>query len=84
LRDQVRAELKEAGRQATALGLMALDLASQLGQQDLPPSSRGAFIKELRVTLEAALAGGPKKSGVDELKGRRDAKRTAARRRAAG
>ena len=84
LRDRVRAELKEAGRESSALGLIALDLASQLGQQDLPPASRGVFIRELRVTLEAALAGGAKETRVDELKGRRDAKRTAARRRASG
>ena len=79
IRDQVRVELKEHGREGTSLGLIALDLASQLAQSNLPPATRGGLAKELRSTLVAALEGARRKTGVDELKERRNGKRNSAR-----
>jgi hypothetical protein len=84
IRDRVRAELKDAGRENTSLGLIALDLAAQLAHPDLPPGTRGNLAKELRATLVAALEGSRPKTEVDELKERRNGKRRAARGRATG
>lgn len=81
IRERVRAELQAIGRESTALGLLALDLAGQMGDPELPAAGRVVLARELRTTLLAACEGARLPTGVDELKGRRDAKRGQARRR---
>ena len=84
IRRQVLAELKEAKRESTSLGLVALDLAGTLADPDLPPIQRASVAKSLGAVLEQALAGVKKRTEVDELKERRDGKRSRARSRASG
>ena len=71
----VRAELEAAGRLETHLGQAALALA---GRIDSATAVMGfaALVKELRATMEAALANVREAADpVDELRSRRDAKR---------
>ncbi|HEY3545026.1 MAG TPA: hypothetical protein VGK17_02915 [Propionicimonas sp.] len=82
IRRQVLSELKEAKRESTSLGLVALDLAGALADPELPPVQRASVAKSLGAVLEQALAGVKKRTGVDELKERRDGKRSKARSRA--
>lgn len=73
----VRAELEAASRADTYLGAAALALAAQI---DGATSSMGfaALVKELRATMEAAVAGAQKAvDPVDELRSRRDRKYSA-------
>lgn len=73
----VREELEAAGRQDTYLGAAALAIAEQL---DAATSVMGfaPLVKELRATMAEALKGARiERTGLDELRARRDAKRGA-------
>lgn len=83
IRRQVLAELKAGGRESTSLGLVALDLAGSLADPDLPPLQRASVAKSLAAVLTQALAGVKRRTEVDEVKERRDAKRRKARARSA-
>jgi hypothetical protein len=70
----VQADLEVAGRTETYLGACALALASRI---DAATAVMGyaALIKELRVTMDAALAGVTKEADeVDEVTARREEK----------
>lgn len=77
---KVLAALEEAGRADTWLGSVALNLAMRV---DTTTAAMGyaPMVKELRTTMEAALAGAEKKVAdpLDELRAKRDSKRAAAR-----
>lgn len=71
----VRAQLEQAGRSETYLGQAAIALAERI---DSSRSVMGfaALVKELRVTMDAALAGVKvAEDPIDELRARRDRKR---------
>lgn len=73
--EAVRAELEAAGRTHTHLGAAALALAERI---DAATAVMGfaALVKELRATMEAAVAGVREAADpVDELRARRDNKR---------
>lgn len=75
--EAVRRELAEAGREDTALGQAALVLAAQTGNLRDTGSAVASVIREMRATLAEALKGADVKAdGLDELRLRRDAKRT--------
>ncbi len=82
IRDAVMAELKAVGRESSSGGLLALDLATALGQRDLTPAAKTNLAAALRSALVAAMDGARKRTGVDELKERRNGKRNSARRSA--
>jgi hypothetical protein len=74
---QVRAQLESAGRLETYLGAAAIALAERI---DSATAVMGfaALVKELRSTMDAALAGVQREaSPLDEIKARRDLKRIA-------
>jgi len=72
----VSAELEAAGRTGTYLGALALVLATRI-DGSTAVMGFAALAKELRVTMDAALAGVTVAADpVDELRSRRDAKRT--------
>jgi len=72
----VSAELEAAGRTETYLGALALVLATRI-DGSTAVMGFAALAKELRVTMDAALAGVTVAADpVDELRSRRDAKRT--------
>ncbi len=71
----VRAELEGAGRVDTYLGALALVLAERI-DGSTAVMGFAALAKELRVTMDAALAGVTVAADpVDELRTRRDSKR---------
>jgi len=71
----VSAELEAAGRSGTYLGALALVLAARI-DGSTAVMGFAALAKELRVTMDAALAGVMVAADpVDELRSRRDAKR---------
>lgn len=71
----MQAELDESGRAETYLGAAALALADRI-DQSTAVMGFAALVKELRATMDAALAGVQKAADpLDELKRRRDAKR---------
>ena len=70
----VRAELETAGRSGTHLGAAALALAERI-DGSTAVMGFAALVKELRLTMEAAVAGVKVAADpVDELRSRRDAK----------
>ena len=70
----VRAELEAAGRSGTHLGAAALALAERI-DGSTAVMGFAALVKELRLTMEAAVAGVKVAADpVDELRSRRDAK----------
>ena len=72
------ATLRSAGREETVAGAAALALAEILDAGSQSGSSAAALVKELRATMDEALAGvRTTTSLVDELRARRDAKRGA-------
>lgn len=72
----MQAELDAAGRADTYLGAAALALADRI-DQSTAVMGFAALVKELRATMDAALAGVKKVADpLDELRARRDAKRT--------
>lgn len=75
-RSRVQAELEAAGRADTYLGAAALALADRIDQATAVMGF-AALVKELRATMDAALAGVQQAADpLDELRRRRDAKRT--------
>ncbi len=71
----VLAELTAAGRQNTALGVLAVQLAQRMTQFDTG-GGLAALSKELRAVMAAALQEAPASADlIDELRARRDAKR---------
>lgn len=76
-RSRVQAELDAAGRGETYLGAAALALADRI-DQSTAVMGFAALVKELRATMDAALAGAKAKGDeLDELRARRDRKRAA-------
>lgn len=70
-------ELAKAGRLGTALGQAALVLADKAGRTSDTGSATAAVVKQLQATLAAALAGAEgQQDPLDELRARRDRKRT--------
>lgn len=74
----VRAELVAAGRENSSLGMQAIRLATRMAEFDTG-SSLAAVSKELRGVMALALpsAAAGDANTLDELKARRDRKRTA-------
>ena len=73
----VRSELDGFGRASSALGLAAIELAFGVASGQTPPAAKATLTKELRATLEAAVRGATTIANpVDELRSRRDRKRT--------
>lgn len=71
----VVAELTAAGRQDSAMGVLAVQLAQRMTRFDTG-GGLAALSKELRAVMAAALQQAPASSDlIDELKARRDAKR---------
>lgn len=73
------AELEAAGREASPLGLAAVVLARRLDNSSNESGAAiAALARQLRDTLGAAMAGAQKAADpLDELRGRRDRKRSA-------
>ena len=72
--EAVRRELEAAGRLETSLGAAALALAERI-DGSTAVMGFAALVKELRVTMEAAVAGAHVAADpVDELRSRRDRK----------
>lgn len=70
-------ELAKAKRLDTALGQAALVLAAKAGSWSDTGSATASVVRELRATLQAALAGAETTADpLDELRARRDRKRT--------
>lgn len=70
--EAARVELAAVGREGSALGLAALALAAQISV-----SPRADLVREFRATLAAAVDGAASvASPLDELRARRDRKRT--------
>lgn len=73
-----RARLEAAERLESPLGQGALSLARLVDASHTPPSAVAGLVRELRVTLEAALDGAARAPDlVDELKARRERRRRA-------
>lgn len=73
-RKRVQSELAEAGRAETYLGAIALALADRV-DQSTAVMGYAALTKELRATMDAALAGAQVAADpLDELRARRDRK----------
>lgn len=69
-------ELAAVGREGTALGQAALLLAYRIDRSQADaPQAVAALVKQHNATLADALRGAGRKSALDELKARRDAKR---------
>lgn len=65
------AELEEAGRSESLLGQQVLDMAVRLDTGAVTGSAAAALHRELRATMEAALAASQAASPVDELRRKR-------------
>lgn len=80
LLDAVQAELEAAGKLNTVSGQHALELASRIVNAPGMNTGVAALSKQLQNVLAEALRGtaGPQVNPLDELKKRRDRKRTAA------
>lgn len=71
-------ELEEAGRLGSMLGQVALELARRIATRAETGSAVASMTKQLRETMAGALVGAVVVDDpLDELRGRRDAKRTA-------
>ncbi len=68
--------LAEAGRETHPMGVAALVLSRDIDARDTPVNARTQAIKQLSATLADALKGAAVASAVDELRSRRDARRT--------
>lgn len=68
--------LSEAGRESHPMGVAALVLSRDIDARDTPVNARTQAIKQLSATLADALKGAAVASAVDELRSRRDARRT--------
>lgn len=76
--DSVRAQLAEVGRESTPLGVVALALAEQIDAGGHTATGYAALAKQLEATLASAMDGTKAtKSGVDELRERRERRRGA-------
>lgn len=70
--------LEKAQRESTPEGVIALGLAELLAAGGHTASGAASLARELRATLDAALAGAPKAADiVDELQSRRERRRGA-------
>lgn len=76
LSDATSTQLADAGRADTPVGVAALLLARQLDDPTTPPAARAGLTREFRSTLAEALKGATAGSAVDDLRARRDARRT--------
>lgn len=75
----VEAKLRAAGREDEPLSLLALSLAEDAVNERHPVAARKQFTAEFRATYAEAMRGVKgAATRVDELKGRRDARRGAA------
>lgn len=75
--DACQAALLAAGRVDSYLGAAALALAEQVDRSGLPTAGYAALVKELRATMTAALQDTHRAPDqLDELRARRDSKRT--------
>jgi hypothetical protein len=73
----VEAQLREAGRESSPRGALALVLAETLAAGGHTASGAAALARELQATLDAALAGAPRSGdALDEI-GRRRAQKAA-------
>ncbi len=73
-------ELESVGRLESVAGQLALELAYRVASGHETGAAVASLVKELRVTMAAALAGlAPAPDALDELRARRDCKRSAAR-----
>lgn len=80
LADAVRAALESAGRANTVAGHHAIELADRIVNAPAINTGVAALSKQLQNVLAEALSGqtGPQRNPLDELKARRDRKRTTA------
>ena len=80
LLEAVKAALKSAGRDNTVAGHHAIELASRIVNAPGMNTGVAALSKQLQNVLAEALSGqtGPQRNPLDELKARRDRKRTTA------
>lgn len=75
----VRAQLVDAERVSSPLGLAALELARTLADDMTPPSAKAMLAKQLEATLTSALKGAKvAQSPVDRIREQRDRKRAGA------
>lgn len=72
-----RRELEQAGVAETALGQQAIELARRMSHPKAMGLSVAPISKELRSVMAEAMKDAPRQSGLDELRARRDAKRSA-------
>lgn len=73
----IRAELERVGRLDTPLGQQAMALAERIGSPFDTGSAMAALSRELRAVMVEAMAGANvAASALDELRARRDRKRT--------
>lgn len=71
-------ELQDAGRLDTVLGRQALQLAGRISSPHETGASVASLSKEFRAVMEAAMDGvGAKADPLDELRARRELKRSA-------
>lgn len=70
-----RRELEDAGRLGSMLGEAALELATSIASPHESGSSKASMVKQLVATMAEALKGTAAADPLDELRGRRDAKR---------
>lgn len=68
--------LQDAQRDESPLGIAVLELARTIDSPDTPASPKANLTREFRATLAEALKGAAAASGVDELRRRRDERRT--------
>lgn len=72
------AQLRDAGREATPKGLIALNLAALLAAGGHTAAGAASLARQLDAALDAALAGSAQAADViDELRSRRDKRRGA-------
>jgi len=73
-------ELEAVGRLESVAGQLALELARRVASGYESGAAVASLVKELRATMAAALAGlAPAPDALDELRTRRDRKRSAGR-----
>ncbi len=77
LRASVLADLVEAGREGSPLGLAALALAERIDARADTAAGLAAAVKQMRSTLGDALRGAEAGDLLDELSARREARRGA-------
>lgn len=77
LLDATRRELEAAGVADSALGQQAIELARRMSHPKAMGLSVAPISKELRAVMVEALKEAPSRSGLDELRARRDRKRNA-------